>query len=140
MDKKTIDELDFLLKWRLKQPTYLSFSAMTAYLEDRRDLNLRLLVNTLIDDGLFNSEQASKGNMIYITKLGEEIAKNSSYMQFMIDKDAEIAEKKRIKDLEVLNLEQSVKKGSIEYWFMIAGGIGGFISFVITIWQLFDKK
>lgn len=112
-------------------------------LKDKFNAIVYDFTGTIVDltaDDMIELQSATNGEAAYIiSSKGKEIVRKGGYAKYKTELDNDIALTKEKARLEVERLRQSVRKGSFEFWFMILGSIGGFISFIFLVIQFIAK-
>ena len=102
--------------------------------------DLNVIIDDLHTEGIIELEMTTKGERVYhSTTKGKSIVRDGGYSKYRTELDSELLLKREKAQLEVINLRQNVRKGSIEFYIMLLGSIGGFISFLILVIQFIAK-
>lgn len=130
------DRVEMVLQYRAKDPQLkLTFNHLNQYL--KKDFpDLKDIVNILVDHGLFETRESGVySQYVMITALGEKVSRNGGFKKFKEDLDA-ANEREAEKDrLEMHHLRQNVRINKYQFWIMMIGAIGGFVSFAILVYQ-----
>ena len=137
LDDHTIEALDELLRYRAKAPsTYILYDQIKEQYRNKYS-NVKYLVELLVNEGLFHYVKSNAYSpFVMLTSLGQKVAfSDGGYREFKEKDLTALATAERKEALELQNLEQSVRINKFQFWIMMLGAIGGFISFLFLVYQ-----
>ena len=113
---------------------YNEDAIIRSYREEIPDVEY-ILSDLKVDNLLHIASTSKDGNVLQITQFGERIKANLGYIHFKQEQDEREEFVRQKEQLELISLQQTVRKGSWEFYFMMIGAVGGFISFIFVFIQ-----